>query len=660
MLPPKIAASSTSKSKFEEQNNYTEIDISLLRSIYTKSSPTHIYSFNDEHTYFVQDILQLNNEDQFYKYFDNSKTLKYNIPITYFKETSSNDGLTSTKYFKIENNYSTFLNNRILNNKLFNIEELLEKSNIEIDFSFIKSFIISIIGSLHELHSLGITHNIFHSNDLQQTLLLEEDEYSSIVDSDNKKSLFSLENDIFMLGSTLLRLLTNEQLDCKETFNSDMTLNEKLLIVNNLLSNNFKNNDTITNLLNIILQCVDFDPINRPTIIHLKELVEKIFNINFKEELFNLEEKRKEILIPKGFSLNNLFKEEDSHLIKSLQKLAIENYGFSFSPSFSQEEKVTVTKPKRRKATFTSAIEYEKNQKELAEGDIKKNNYLPQKRLSDGTSAIIISVKDKGSQQVMAMKRFRPGVFEDYKRELECLKNLNHKNIIKIFDNFIYMENETKVNAIVLEYCDFGDLFKQLMSYLPNGQQRFIKPLKFLRYAIQLFEALDYMHSKGFVHSDIKPQNILLAKGGVIKLADFGFSVKEGEPFVGGTISYIAPEQEEGQPSKKQSDVYSAAYSLLEIIFKKKLNLKNNSLSELWNTQLNNKYFQKKSKFTTSLIEVLENGVHPDFTKRRQAKEIANTLTGLEKDYAANLIQKHFRGYSVRKKYSSILKTKVK
>eukprot|EP00463_Aulacantha_scolymantha_P001302 TRINITY_DN1935_c1_g1_i1.p1 TRINITY_DN1935_c1_g1~~TRINITY_DN1935_c1_g1_i1.p1 ORF type:complete len:282 (+),score=20.79 TRINITY_DN1935_c1_g1_i1:297-1142(+) len=124
--------------------------------------------------------------------------------------------------------------------------------------------------------------------------------------------------------------------------------------------------------------------------------------------------------------------------------------------------------------------------------------------------------------------------------EVEILKRLNHKNIIKIFD--VYETSEELF--LVLELVTGGDLFDRIVSLngkgYPEDRARFIFQ--------QMLEALDYLHRNGVVHRDLKPENILLwkEKSDHIKISDFGLPRMIGEgsfmKTLCGTPQYLAPE----------------------------------------------------------------------------------------------------------------------
>jgi len=148
-------------------------------------------------------------------------------------------------------------------------------------------------------------------------------------------------------------------------------------------------------------------------------------------------------------------------------------------------------------------------------------------------------------------------------------------------------------------------------------------------------------------------------------LADFGFTIPEGESVVGGTLHYLPNEQQEGQPARKASDIYSAACSMFEVLIKKKFSMKskqgvNFNFEDIWDQNLKgNTYFHRKrcNPHATQLFEVLKNCLDADYTKRMTAKQVVDKISQTYQDYSATLLQKQYRGYHTRKSYPRSRKT---
>mmetsp|Transcript_15420 Transcript_15420/g.24657 ORF Transcript_15420/g.24657 Transcript_15420/m.24657 type:complete len:218 (+) Transcript_15420:147-800(+) len=120
--------------------------------------------------------------------------------------------------------------------------------------------------------------------------------------------------------------------------------------------------------------------------------------------------------------------------------------------------------------------------------------------------------------------------------EKKCLYTMSHEFIVKLLYAF---QDQTKL-YFIMEYVAGGDFF----SYIRRKGRIKYEAARF--YAAQITIALSYVHSKGFVYRGLKPENVLLTKGGHIKLADFGFSKKlqtnKRTYTLCGTPEYLAPE----------------------------------------------------------------------------------------------------------------------
>ena len=146
--------------------------------------------------------------------------------------------------------------------------------------------------------------------------------------------------------------------------------------------------------------------------------------------------------------------------------------------------------------------------------------------------------------------------------ESTALSLLSHPNIVQVYNTVI--TNSTKY--IIMEYVE-GITLKKHIDHRGALPEREV-----LYYANQILSALDYIHSKGIVHCDIKPQNIILLQNGSIKVADFGIArldamldrSKERSDVALGTVYYVSPEQAQGKAPKAESDLYSLGVMLYE------------------------------------------------------------------------------------------------
>ncbi|XP_070839243.1 serine/threonine-protein kinase 36 [Chaetodon trifascialis] len=184
--------------------------------------------------------------------------------------------------------------------------------------------------------------------------------------------------------------------------------------------------------------------------------------------------------------------------------------------------------------------------------------------VGEGSFGRVYKGRRRFTGQVVALK-FMPKVgrsekeLQNLKREIEIMRGLQHPNIVQLFDSF---ETETEV-VVVTEYAE-GQLFQILEDdgNLPESQVREI--------ACQLVSALYYLHSHRILHRDMKPQNILLRKSGVVKLCDFGFARAMSVSTlvltsIKGTPLYMSPELVEEKPYDHTADLWSLGCILYEL-----------------------------------------------------------------------------------------------
>ncbi|XP_056845054.1 MAP3K epsilon protein kinase 1 [Raphanus sativus] len=148
-------------------------------------------------------------------------------------------------------------------------------------------------------------------------------------------------------------------------------------------------------------------------------------------------------------------------------------------------------------------------------------------------------------------------------QEIDLLKNLNHKNIVKYIGSW-----KTKTHLhIILEYVENGSLANNVK---PNKFGPFPESLVAV-YIAQVLEGLVYLHEQGVIHRDIKGANILTTKEGLVKLADFGVATKLSESefnthSVAGSPYWMAPEVIELSGVCAASDIWSVGCTVIELL----------------------------------------------------------------------------------------------
>ncbi|XP_042535292.1 serine/threonine-protein kinase 36 isoform X1 [Dipodomys spectabilis] len=184
--------------------------------------------------------------------------------------------------------------------------------------------------------------------------------------------------------------------------------------------------------------------------------------------------------------------------------------------------------------------------------------------IGEGSFGRVYKGRKKYSAQVVALK-FIPKLgrsekeLRNLQREIEIMRGLRHPNIVHMLDSF---ETDKEV-VVVTDYAE-GELFQILEDdgKLPEEQVQAI--------AAQLVSALYYLHSHRILHRDMKPQNILLAKDGGIKLCDFGFARAMSTntmvlTSIKGTPLYMSPELVEERPYDHTADLWSVGCILYEL-----------------------------------------------------------------------------------------------
>ncbi|MBP6470084.1 MAG: protein kinase [Chloroflexi bacterium] len=155
-----------------------------------------------------------------------------------------------------------------------------------------------------------------------------------------------------------------------------------------------------------------------------------------------------------------------------------------------------------------------------------------------------------------------------FKREAKAMASMRHPNIVAIYDFDVYGED---TYYLVMEYISGGTL-KQKLEDLAAANEAL--PLeRAVQIALQTAEALEYAHSRGMVHRDVKPANIMLNEDGRAILTDFGIVKLVGGQTMAytatgaliGTPSYMSPEQAMGKPGDERVDIYALGVLLFQM-----------------------------------------------------------------------------------------------
>ena len=187
--------------------------------------------------------------------------------------------------------------------------------------------------------------------------------------------------------------------------------------------------------------------------------------------------------------------------------------------------------------------------------------------LGTGGMAVVFRAHDEKEDRTVAIKMLRDDIAGDpeavarFVNESRAVSMLSHPNIVAIHDVSV----ETGHKYLVMEYIDGVSL----RAYM---DKRGALPAKeIISYTEQILSALVHAHSKGVVHRDIKPQNIMLLKDGTVKVMDFGIAKLPDSDTAAisdktvGTVYYISPEQAQDSASDARSDLYSLGVMMYEM-----------------------------------------------------------------------------------------------
>ena len=200
-------------------------------------------------------------------------------------------------------------------------------------------------------------------------------------------------------------------------------------------------------------------------------------------------------------------------------------------------------------------------------GKMLDNRYEILERIGTGGMAIVYKAKCHRLNRLVAIKILKSDLAqnEEFRRrfnaESQAVAQLSHPNIVSVYD----VSRGGDMEYIVMELID-GITLKQYME--KRGQLNWREALHFIT---QIMRALSHAHSRGIIHRDIKPQNIMVLRDGSVKVADFGIacladSAQTLTQEALGSVHYISPEQARGDRPDARSDIYSSGVVLYEML----------------------------------------------------------------------------------------------
>ncbi|MFJ3660545.1 Stk1 family PASTA domain-containing Ser/Thr kinase [Streptomyces sp. NPDC090119] len=200
-------------------------------------------------------------------------------------------------------------------------------------------------------------------------------------------------------------------------------------------------------------------------------------------------------------------------------------------------------------------------------GQVLDGRYRVEARIAVGGMATVYRALDIRLDRVLALKVMHPalaadGAFVDrFIREAKSVARLSHPNVVQVFDQgtdggYVYLAMEYVAG------CTLRDVLRERGALRPRAALDILEPV---------LAALGAAHRAGFVHRDMKPENVLIGDDGRVKVADFGLvrsvdTVTSTTGSVLGTVSYLAPEQIEQGTADPRVDVYACGVVLYEML----------------------------------------------------------------------------------------------
>ena len=200
-------------------------------------------------------------------------------------------------------------------------------------------------------------------------------------------------------------------------------------------------------------------------------------------------------------------------------------------------------------------------------GKLLDDRYEILEVIGNGGMAVVYKARCRRLNRMVAIKILKDEYSQDkefldrFHAESQAVAMLSHPNIVSVYD----VSSSADADYIVMELIE-GITLKYYME-----KKGVLNWKETLHFAIQIAKALEHAHSRGIVHRDIKPHNVMVLKNGSVKVADFGIAqmMSTGDTMAQealGSVHYISPEQAKGSRVDSRSDVYSLGVVMYEMI----------------------------------------------------------------------------------------------
>ncbi|XP_073270948.1 CBL-interacting serine/threonine-protein kinase 3-like isoform X1 [Primulina huaijiensis] len=288
-------------------------------------------------------------------------------------------------------------------------------------------------------------------------------------------------------------------------------------------------------------------------------------------------------------------------------------------------------------AVFANSIESQSRMKQSKVGR-RIGKYEVGKTIGRGSFAKVKLAKNSETGQSVALKILNKDMVlehkmaEQIKREIATMKLIKHPNVIRLYE---VMASKTKI-FIIMEFVTGGELFDTIVKH---GRMQEDEARKYFQ---QLINAVDYCHSRGVFHRDLKLENLLLDTEGNLKVSDFGLSALSQQirddgllHTTCGTPNYVAPEvlNDRGYDGAT-ADMWSCGV-ILFVLLAGYLPFNDCNLTELY-SKISSAKFTRPSWFSSGAIKLITRILEPNPEKRITPSEILED-EWFKKDYKASV-----------------------
>ena len=205
--------------------------------------------------------------------------------------------------------------------------------------------------------------------------------------------------------------------------------------------------------------------------------------------------------------------------------------------------------------------------------DVLAGRYGLTEVISSGGMATVWRARDEVLARTVAVKILHDHLAQDeaflarFRLEAVAAAGLTHPHVVSIYDTGEMDAADSICHYIVMEHCGGGTLGTRLSDEGPFSSERTAEV------GVTICDALAYAHSKGIVHRDVKPANVLIGDDGLLKVGDFGIAKAVSEKHditttgkIMGTVAYISPEYATDRELDARSDIYSLGVVLYELV----------------------------------------------------------------------------------------------